>query len=56
MTLKFVHMTFVYTLAVLVGVHVAAALKHQLLDGHRYSGKNSSQRSATSTRPVSVVT
>ena len=33
LTLKFVHMTFVYTLAVLVGVHVAAALKHQFLDG-----------------------
>ena len=33
-TLKFVHMTFVYTLAALAGVHVAAALKHQLLDRH----------------------
>lgn len=33
-TLKFVHMTFVYSFAALVGVHVAAALKHQLLDGH----------------------
>jgi cytochrome b561 len=32
LTLKFVHMTVVYSLAALVGVHVAAALKHQLVD------------------------
>ena len=30
--LKFVHMTVVYSLAALVAVHVAAALKHQLID------------------------
>ena len=32
LTLKFVHMSVVYSLAALVGVHVAAALKHQLID------------------------
>ena len=32
LTLKFVHMTIVFTLAALVVVHVAAVVKHQLLD------------------------
>jgi cytochrome b561 len=32
LTLKFFHMSVVYSLAALVGVHVAAALKHQLID------------------------
>jgi cytochrome b561 len=31
-TLKFVHLTAVFTLAALVVLHVAAALKHQLVD------------------------
>lgn len=32
LTLKFAHMTIVYTLATLVAVHVAAVVKHQLVD------------------------
>ena len=39
MTLKFVHMTLVYFLAVLVGLHVAAALKHQLIDRNGIIGR-----------------
>jgi cytochrome b561 len=32
LTLKFVHMTIVFTLGTLVAVHVAAVVKHQLVD------------------------
>ena len=39
MTLKFVHMTLVYFLAVLVGAHVAAAVKHQLIDRNGIIGR-----------------